>query len=408
MSSEAELVTFQKFRVFIIFVTSLFLLALGLFGSVADPLYASEIDLFGYFRNELTAAHLSNDANLVLQNKLRLDFEWDMAKGLFLAGNLNLIHYAGDTKGTFLDNMPGAISGIVPEPFRSFFEYQMDNDIDVDNLFLRIRMPSLDLTVGKQQVSFGTGYAWNPTDLFNRKSLIDPTEEKPGHEALRIDYPLSLSSRILVILDGEDSLEDPGFIVRYKTNIGHFDYSLSYGRRASSKTDYDLLEVIDETREMTGFDLVGELFGLGVWFEGAWNRMEKSEDFGEWVLGVDYTWEKGFYMLLEYFHSDLGEVSKRNYTLNSWMRYLAGETRSISKDNIYLYGNYPATDLLNVGLSFLHSLSDGSVALVPMIEYSILEDLDLEFFGGINLGSEGTVYSEELGNGMMLRLTWYF
>ncbi|HPI99167.1 MAG TPA: hypothetical protein PLV56_10505, partial [Synergistales bacterium] len=141
---------------------------------------------------------------------------------------------------------------------------------------------------------------------------------------------------------------------------------------------------------------------------GAYNWVSLDEDFAEWVIGMDYTWENGFYMLLEYFHSDIGKGKSQEYDIDGWMNYLTGETKALSKDNMYLFCSYPATDLLNLGLTLLFSISDTSLALVPTLEYSFLEDWYLEIFGGVNLGSAGSVYSDELGNGLLVRVTRYF
>ncbi|MBN1333904.1 MAG: hypothetical protein JW971_09090, partial [Synergistales bacterium] len=257
-------------------------------------LKASEIDMFGYFRSEITLQDLSGDTEALLQNKLRLDLEWDIWENILIGGNVNFINYEGDTRGNFLVKIPRSVSAGIPGEFRSFFDYSLNDEMELDNLFIRFRFPSFDLTLGKQQISFGSGYAWNPTDLFNVKSLIDPTDEKPGHEAIRIDYPLSFSSRLLFILDVEDSIGDPGFLLRYKTTIGHFDYSMSYSVKEFTITDFASFALKDQKRNMLGFDLAGEAFGVGLWFEGAYNWVDWGEDFGEWVIGLDYTWENGF------------------------------------------------------------------------------------------------------------------
>lgn len=390
-----------------------YLMFIALFSSclvIAFPtgLEASEIDLFGYFRNEITLSDLSGNSDIILQNKLRMDLEWFIRENILIGGNVNFLNYEGDIGGNYLDNIPTVVSGKIPQEFRDFFDYSFEDELELDNLFARFRFPTFDMTIGKQQISIGSGYAWNPTDLFNVKSLIDPTDEKPGHEALRIDYPLSLSSNLLIILDMEDSFVDPGFMLRYKTTVGHFDYSLSYCVRELPFNDFDSLHRIVQTREMLGFDFAGEAFGVGLWFEGAYNWVDLDHDFAEWVVGMDYTWENGFYLLLEYFHSDLAKGKSEEYDINSWMKYLSGETKALSKDNMYLFSSYPATDLLNIGLTILFSISDGSSALVPTIEYSFAENWYLEIYGGFNLGSAGTVYSDELANGLLVRVTRYF
>jgi len=53
--------------------------------------------------------------------------------------------------------------------------------------------------VGEQQISLGTGYAWNPTNIFNVKDLPDPTYEQPGHTALRADLPVGERGEAVLI-----------------------------------------------------------------------------------------------------------------------------------------------------------------------------------------------------------------
>lgn len=373
-----------------------------------DIASAEPVNFFGYFRSELSASDGSNPSELLFMHKLRLDFESVLSSSLFIGGNVNLLVYQGDNDGNFLNNMPDSIERSVESASRYLFGYSLENDLTWDNFFIKYILSEFDVTIGKQQISFGSGYAWNPTDLFNVKNLVDPTDEKKGHKALRIDYPLSLSQGIMFLYDIEDSTHEPGMLLCYKATFGHFDYSLIFGHTYWSFTDYEKLSETREKRKIIGFDMAGEAFGIGLWFEGAYNWLEQSDNYYEFVVGGDYTWRNGFYLLMEYFHSSLGGSNSSDYDLNSWMRFFTGETKAISKDNLYLYGYYPVTDLMNIGMSVASSLSDGSVALIPVIDYSLTNDLHLEFFGGINLGKDDTVYSRELGKGLLMRLTWYF
>jgi len=54
------------------------------------------------------------------------------------------------------------------------------------------------------------------------------------------------------------------------------------------------------------------------------------------------------------------------------------------------------------------SVSDGSVAVVPAINYSIFENVDLNIMGNVYAGSEGKVYNSKLGNGLVIRARAYF
>jgi hypothetical protein len=158
---------------------------------------------------------------------------------------------------------------------------------------------------------------------------------------------------------------------------------------------------------MVGGDFAGELLGIGVWGEFGHNSMEHSDDYFEGLLGSDYTFENGLYVLAELYSNERGR-SDDSYDLNDWLRFLTSETRTVTRDQLYAYVNYPATDLLNVGGSIIGSLNDGSLALVPTLEYNIDTNLDLTFFGNFYLGDEGTAFSSSLGQGGLLRLRYYF
>jgi len=69
----------------------------------------------------------------------------------------------------------------------------------LDNAYLKLSLKAFDLTVGKQQISLGTGYVWNPTDVFNIKDPLDPTYEQPGHNALRVDVALGNNTTLTAL-----------------------------------------------------------------------------------------------------------------------------------------------------------------------------------------------------------------
>ncbi len=84
------------------------------------------------------------------------------------------------------------------------------------------------------------------------------------------------------------------------------------------------------------------------------------------------------------------------------------ESKSISRDNLYLYIDYPLTDLIHVNNSAVISVSDMSLALIPGLNYSLYTDVDLTVFVNVYTGKEGTAYNSDLGTGGIARLRVYF
>jgi hypothetical protein len=97
-----------------------------------------------------------------------------------------------------------------------------------------------------------------------------------------------------------------------------------------------------------------------------------------------------------------------DYNLNDWMRLLAMEQKSITRDQLYVFIQHPATDLLNIGLSTIYSLSDKSMALVPTLSYSFSDNVEIFAYLNLNIGQEGKVFSKEMGNGGLIRVRIYF
>ncbi|MCG2716555.1 MAG: hypothetical protein L6422_09830, partial [Candidatus Marinimicrobia bacterium] len=69
--------------------------------------------------------------------------------------------------------------------------YCFSDTLFIDNMFLEFHHKLFDLTLGKQQIAPGVGYAWNPTDIFNLKDLMDPTYENTGISAIKLSIPLA-------------------------------------------------------------------------------------------------------------------------------------------------------------------------------------------------------------------------
>jgi len=382
------------------------ILALALLFVSAYPC-AGETRLSGYFEPQWSGFELKGSFHQMGSNKLRIDLEADISDEVKFGANFDYITYHGETSYNALDYLPERIASLVPKSLRHLYTFSYKDRNFLDNAYLRLSFRRFDITVGKQQISPGTGYAWNPTDLFNFKDVFDPTYEQPGHNAIRLDIPIGLSHTIVALYTPEKDLKSSGKFLRFKGRVGHFDYSLVVIEREWTTTDMPFGKTV-ERRRLFGADSAGELLGLGIWTEVAYNDMEASEDYWESVVGVDYTFESGTYVMAEGYHNSSGKSDYMDYDLNDWMRYFAAETKTISEDQLFAFIQHPATDLLNVGTSLIASISDGSVALVPQITYSLFPDVELSIFGNFYLGREGTLYGRNLGSGGIIRLRAYF
>jgi len=392
------------------------LVILGVLPVVICPAYSQEgVELFGYFESQIMGASIGGDFIQLFSNKLRVDLRSELSENITFAANFDYINYQGKTGWDVLDYLPGSISADVPAPLRGAYRMVFEDRHFLDNAYLKLALGAFDLTVGRQQISPGTGYAWNPTDLFNTKDLLDPTYEQPGHNALRLDAALGWGLSLTTLYSPGEDWKDSDKMVALKGGCGHFDITLIAVEKTWRYHDYtrfdpsamDFTEM-PERRRLLGGSTAGELLGLGVWAEYGFNWMSRGRDFYELLAGADYTFDSQTYVMLEYYRNTQGRPDSVDITLNDWMRYLAAEQRSLTRDQMFLVVRHPVTDLVQAGTSLISSLSDGSFALVPTLTASVTDNVEITAYLNLYLGGEGKVYASNLGNGGMVRARVYF
>lgn len=104
------------------------------------------------------------------------------------------------------------------------------NQLVWERAYLKINLPLVDLTLGKQRVAWGTGYIWNPTDVFNPFTLSFAVreEQKQAVEAVRAEFPLGPTAGIDVFTLTGSELNRSTKGLKVKTNIGIYDFSFNY------------------------------------------------------------------------------------------------------------------------------------------------------------------------------------
>jgi hypothetical protein len=348
------------------------------------------------------------DVYMLNSNKLRLDLESRISDKVEVGANFNSISYHGKKSFNMIDYLPDAVTVSVSTSMRPYYDFNFTDDMYVDNAYVRIAFKRLDLAVGKQQISLGTGYVWNPIDVYNSKDFLDPTYEQPGRNAIRLDVPFSNSYGAVFLLEPEDTFEKSGKLMRFKGKAGHFDFSLTSIEKQWTTTDFSTFIPAVQKRMLTGLDFAGEFIGVGVWGEVAYNDLVGGGNYSEGVIGLDHTLESGTYLMLELYHNTAGKDNYTQYDLNDWMSWISGETKSICRNQAYMMISHPVAELVELGCSVIGSPDDKSMGVIPMLSYNMFENVDLTAYLNSYSGEKGSVYSSNLGNGGMVRIRAYF
>jgi len=374
----------------------------------ALPARAQDLQISGYYEHTLSVDYTDKVGEKIIDaSKLRLDFGSGSGSAISFKGNINFIIYHSDIHRDITPYLPeSAAAQLSAEDIPAV--YSLDRQrIYLDNAYLTWNRGTTRLRAGKQQLAWGPAYSFNPTDLFHRKNILDPTYEKEGVTALRFDYMWGLGGQLSLIAAPGEDLSDTGYALRLGTHVSSIGYDVAVTAHSvtdSTAFDASTYEPLRQQRNALGLEFSGSLFGLGVWLEGNYNEMKMEDNFSRVVLGLDYTLMNGLYIIGEALYNGRAE-EKGPYPLHDWLANLAyGEPvvrwwflAGASKD---------ITDLTS-GSLFVFGSPDGSMVLNPRLSASIAQNADLVVFGGFTFGEDEGAFPPGLFS-LFARATVYF
>ena len=367
-----------------------------------------ELLLSGYYEHTLQIEHHEDTGEFLLDaSKIRLDLNSGLAEGLLFTGNLNFIVYHGAVRRDITPFLPPSVRGLLAGagiPAEVTLERERHY---VDNAFLTWERGGVRIRAGKQQLSWGPAYAFNPTDLFHRKNVLDPTYEKEGVTALRLDYRWGIGGQLSAIMAPGDDLGVSGYALRLGTHLAPIGYDVALTTHAvTDSTAFDPVTYMPYTqrRRALGLEFSGSLLGLGVWFEGNHNRMEIEEDFDRAALGFDYTLSGGLYLMVESLYNGRAQEDTP-YPLHDWLAYVAyGEPVGRWW---HLAGLRTDLSDLTMGSLYLITTPEGSWVLNPRLDISIAQNADLVVFGGFTFGEEEGAFPPGLSSVLARATVWF-
>ena len=363
----------------------------------------TQVDIFGYYETEYDHIQLANKSYNFSYNKLRLDLESRPGENIKIGANINFRLFNGKTDFNIFDFLPMDSGEINGETISSLSEPLLD-EMYLDNIYLRTSLQLFDFTIGKQPISLGTGYAWNPLDIFNQKDLIDPTYEQAGINALRMEIPIMNWGTLDIIIEPDLTWDMSSKLIQLKSSLSSFDFSLNGGNQyhliPSGESSYAYDDVF-----FGGGSFVGEFWEFGLWGETLWS-LDADNNFGEVVFGMDHTFNNGFYLMAEYFHNSLG-AEKNKVTFDHYLYNFSGETHSLMQNYFFAMGMYNLTDYISGSLFIYGNLDDQSFILAPQLNWDAFEDVTLGALVSQSFGENDSEFGiQDLA--LRFRLRTYF
>ena len=363
----------------------------------------TQVDIFGYYETEFDHIQLANKSYNFSYNKLRLALESRPGENVKIGANINFRLFNGKTEFNIFDFLPMDSGEINGETISSLSEPLLD-EMYLDNIYLRTSFQLFDFTIGKQPISLGTGYAWNPLDIFNRKDLIDPTYEQAGINALRIEIPVMDGGTLDIIIEPDSTWDMSSKLIQLKSSLGSFDFSLNGGNQYHLIPDGNSGYAYDHVF-FGGGSIVGELWEFGLWGETLWS-LAADNNFGEVVFGIDHTFNNGVYLMTEYFHNSLG-AEKNEVTFDHYLYNFSGETHSLMQNYLFAMGMYNLTNYISGSLLVFGNLDDQSFILAPQLNWDAFEDVTLGAWVSQSFGENNSEFGiQDLA--LRFRLRAYF
>jgi len=373
-----------------------------------------EYNFSGYFEHQFFPQSIRGKTYLQDYNKLRVNFSAEISEDLTVTANYIYKINHGATNFNSFDFIPTPVVNnyinslnIDKDEIKSKFGFSLENDNVLNDIFITYYSDFINIRVGKQQLPWGSGYAWNPTDLFNSKNIQDPLYEKPGVNAVKTEISFSQMGIITAIFNVENHWKNSTKAVKIKDHFYGFDISVAFVKKEIITTNYQTFKKKSENQKMFGLNFSGPVLGIGTWFEMAINKMEISPDFTQFVAGVDYTFDNELYLITEYFRNGKGKTDYKKYSFNNWMNLLGTKGENLGKDYLYLGGSYPITELIDWKNYIILNLNDESGMLYPWFDYSFNDNTVITLVGYIPFGKDETEFGS-FGIGGFARIKVYF
>lgn len=282
--------------------------------------------------------------------------------------------------------------------FNVFSERSALLNVAVDRAWVQYSKGKLLLVAGRQRISWGQTFVWNPNDIFNTYSYFDfDYEEKPGCDALRMQYYPSATSVIEVAakVNHQGKATVAGL---YRFNRWEYDFQLIGG-------------VVNEEDITIGTGWSGQLFDGGFRGEATCFLPKRSFLKSDGVLvasvGYDYTFKNSLFIQNEVLYNG----SKDTVNIISLSQFagsgLSAKNLFVPNFSVFCLASYPVTPLFTCALSSIVNPKYELLFVIPSVSISLKENLELGLNGQL-LWSYGAGNAYQNLGVVFGRLKWSF
>ncbi len=355
----------------------------------------------GYLKG-LSSLQFSNQSKTFTENIFhnRIDFNWYTSQKLTLtAGLRNRFIF-----GSYLNQIPNYGNYLGEDSsFLNLTSVWLNNKSIVgisqlDRFFIDYSFNKFEISLGRQRVNWGQAFVWNPNDLFNTYSYFDfDYEEKPGSDALRIQYYLTETSKI-EWTTAIDNFKKVTSALLYKWNTHGYDIQFLSGIYA--QTDW----VIG-----TGWSgsIAGGGFNGEITYFSSLNSSKKNKLTA--VIHYDFTFKNSLSIQFETLYNGFENYSKNNSLASFYLMNVNAKNLFPSKTAFFGSASYNVSPLVTATFSAMVGQSGNFLYAGPSVTYSLSNNKEFALVGQFyQLKNNSANLNTSFGGAVFARLKWAF
>lgn len=378
-----------------------------IFSLLSTIIYAQDNWMLKGYVKGMTAMQTIDDGGMSIENTLhnRFDLNWYINENFtFTAGIRNRI-IAGNNVA-LIPNYSDYVGRDVGYFDLSWVWADENSWIGVsqlDRLMIDYSVGNFQVTLGRQRINWGQTFVWNPNDLFNTYSYFDfDYEEKPGSDAVRLQYYIGESSKIELStsINSDDKITS-ALLYRFNTH----GYDIQFLGGVFTESDY-----------IIGGGWSGSIGGGG--FSGEMTYYHPIENFSDEngtitaTLHYDYTFSNSLNLQFETLYNGFGADDMEGGLGEVIFMDLSPKNLFPTKVALFGSGGYQISPLINLMLAGMYGPEGNFLYFGPTLAYSMSDTMELAVIG--QYYSMDEVEDKEgnpllnSGSALFVRLKWAF
>lgn len=265
----------------------------------------------------------------------------------------------------------------------------------IDRLALTMQPEWGTLRVGRQVITWGNGFLFNPMDLFNPFAPTDIERDyKIGDDMATIQFPVRDAGDLEFLYVPRRDPDDHDIEWDSESSYaGKYHFSIG-------TTEFDLLGARHFEDFIVGVGGRGYLRDAAWRADATWTFLDdgsRQNGYLSFVANMDYSWvwrEKNFYGFAEFYYNGLGENNPADALTNPDLTERIERGELFTLGHAYLTGAVQVElhPLFNVFVTVITNLNDPSGIIQPRANWDFREDAQLTFGFNVAYGEDGTEF----------------